>query len=155
MGLINRSFEQIGQKAVIIIDEYDAPLLNHLDEPDELAKIRKFLQEFYQTLKSRERDIRFAFLTGITKFSQLSIFSTLNNLKKITMLPEYEAICGITKEELQSDYQNRYGTLTGIQVHAYKKNKSGFIADRYEYNFQIIIDNAPTQQIKDFTDILE
>ncbi len=107
-GLIKRGMEQTGQKAVIIIDEYDAPLLNHLDEPEELEKIRKFLQEFYQVIKDAEGDLRFAFLTGITKFSQLSIFSTLNNLKKITMMPDYEAICGITTDELQGESLRPY-----------------------------------------------
>lgn len=107
-GLIKRSVAQTGQKAVVIIDEYDAPLLKHLNDPETLEKIRTFLQEFYQVIKDADADLRFAFLTGITKFSQLSIFSTLNNLKKITMMPEYEAICGITVEELHGEVLKPY-----------------------------------------------
>ncbi|MCQ2975797.1 MAG: ATP-binding protein [Bacteroidales bacterium] len=100
--IIKQAIEKKGPKPVIIIDEYDAPLLNKLDSPELLESTRQFLQEFYQVIKDYEGDIRFAFITGITKFSQLSIFSTLNNLKKISLLPDYEAICGITEEELKT-----------------------------------------------------
>ncbi|MCQ2966806.1 MAG: ATP-binding protein, partial [Alphaproteobacteria bacterium] len=101
-GLIERSMKNNGQKPVIIIDEYDAPLLNKLDKPKLLEATREFLQEFYQVIKDYEGNLRFAFITGITKFSQLSIFSTLNNLNKISLLPDYDCICGITEDELQT-----------------------------------------------------
>lgn len=107
-GLIKRAIAQTGQKPVIIIDEYDAPLLSYIDCMEKQEVARNFLQEFYQMIKICEGDLRFAFLTGITKFSQLSIFSTLNNLKKITMMPDYEAICGITTDELQGETLKPY-----------------------------------------------
>lgn len=87
-------------KVVILIDEYDAPLLDVLHEKENLEDMRKVMQEFYQPLKACEGMIRFCFMTGITKFSQLSIFSTLNNISNVSMRPEYAAICGITEHEL-------------------------------------------------------
>lgn len=101
VGLITRAHRQTGRQAVIIIDEYDAPLLDVLHE-DNLNELRRVMQEFYIPLKSFEKDIKFCFITGITKFSQLSIFSTINNLTNITMWPEFSAICGITETELST-----------------------------------------------------
>lgn len=99
-NLIISAKEQTGKPVIIIIDEYDAPLLDVLHNEDRLAEIRTIIQEFYAPIKANDEYIRFAFITGITKFSQLSIFSTINNLANISMDPEFAAICGITKEEL-------------------------------------------------------
>lgn len=98
-GMINRAYEKTGKQVAVIIDEYDAPLLEVLHEEERLPEFRRVMQEFYQPLKSSEAMIKFCFITGITKFSQLSIFSTINNLTNISMQPEYSAICGITEEE--------------------------------------------------------
>ena len=98
-GLIQRSFQKSGRQAVVVIDEYDAPLLDVLHDPERLEAAREVMQEFYQRLKMCEGMIRFCFITGITKFSQLSIFSTINNLTNISMDSKYAAICGITEEE--------------------------------------------------------
>ena len=92
-----------GLKAVVIIDEYDAPLLEHLYDHMQ-ADVRRTLQEFYQVLKICDADEQFVFITGITKFSQLSIFSSINNLTNISLLPQYAAICGITKEEMEDAF---------------------------------------------------
>lgn len=99
-GLISRARQQTGMPAVVIIDEYDAPMLTHMHDEVHKAEVRKILQEFYQTLKECDKDERFVFITGITKFSQMSIFSTLNNLSNITMNKHYASICGITESEL-------------------------------------------------------
>ena len=99
-NLIISAKEQTGKPVIIIIDEYDAPLLDVLHNEDRLAEIRTVIQEFYAPIKANDEYIRFAFITGITKFSQLSIFSAINNLANISMDPEFAAICGITKEEL-------------------------------------------------------
>ena len=101
-GLIRRAYEQTGRQVVLVIDEYDAPLLEVLHEDENLPKFRKVMQEFYQPLKSSEAMVRFCFITGITKFSQLSIFSTINNLKNISLLPQFSAICGITEQEVKT-----------------------------------------------------
>ena len=101
-GIIQRACEQTGKQVVVIIDEYDAPLLDVLHENTMLDSMRKVMQEFYQPLKDSEAMIKFCFITGITKFSQLSIFSTINNLKNVTMLPQFSAICGITEHEVKT-----------------------------------------------------
>ncbi len=102
---IQKLYQQSGKQVVVIIDEYDAPLLDLLHESHILSEFRKVMQEFYMPLKAREQYIRFCFITGITKFSQLSIFSTINNLTNITMWPEFSAICGITEKELSDQMQ--------------------------------------------------
>lgn len=102
-GLISRAYKKTGKQVVILLDEYDAPLLDVLHEDDMLPPMRKVMQEFYQPLKDSEAMIKFCFITGITKFSQLSIFSTLNNLKNATLLPRFSAICGITEQEVEND----------------------------------------------------
>ena len=101
-GIIRRANEQTGEKVVVVIDEYDAPLLEMLHEEEQLPGFRRVMQEFYQCLKAHEAMIRFCFITGITKFSQLSIFSTLNNITNISLDNEFAAICGITGEEIDT-----------------------------------------------------
>ena len=99
-SLIRRAHQQTGLGTVVIIDEYDAPMLTHLHDPERMAQVRRIMQEFYQSLKECDADERFVFITGITKFSQLSIFSTINNLSNITMDRQYNALCGISESEL-------------------------------------------------------
>ena len=101
-GIIQRACEQTGKQVVVLVDEYDAPLLDVLHEGEMLDSMRKVMQEFYQPLKASEARIKFCFITGITKFSQLSIFSTINNLKNVTMLPQFSAICGFTENEVKT-----------------------------------------------------
>ena len=98
--LIQALHKDTGLKTVVILDEYDAPLLDYLHKLEQLSEVRRIMQEFYQVVKICDADEQFVFITGITKFSQLSIFSTLNNLRNISMMPQYSALCGITKDEL-------------------------------------------------------
>lgn len=100
MTIIKAVKRKRNKDLVIIVDEYDAPLLDVLHDKDKLDAVRTIMQEFYAPIKECDKYWRFAFITGITKFSQLSIFSTINNLANITMDPEFSTICGITKEEL-------------------------------------------------------
>ena len=100
MGIVERAYKQTGQKVVVIIDEYDAPLLDVVHEKENLAPLRLIMQNFYSPLKKLDPYLEFTFITGITKFSQLSIFSELNNLDNISMFDQYSAICGISKTEL-------------------------------------------------------
>ena len=99
-NLVKKAYEQTGEKAVVIIDEYDAPLLDVVHEKENLQPLRRIMQNFYSPLKMLDPYLEFTFITGITKFSQLSIFSELNNLDNISMFDQYSAICGISKTEL-------------------------------------------------------
>ena len=101
-GLIHRAFEQTGEKAVVILDEYDAPVMRLLYEKEQLEAMRMMLHEFYQVLKDEGAYLKFVFITGVTKFSQMSIFSELNNLTQISMFDEYSGLCGITQKELDT-----------------------------------------------------
>jgi hypothetical protein len=104
--LIKSTYKQTGQKVVILFDEYDAPILDVLHDDDKREDIRKLLREFYSPLKMCDRYLRFVFITGISTFSQLSIFSELNNLDIISNDPQYASICGITEQELLDNFQN-------------------------------------------------
>ena len=106
-NLIASAYEKTGKKVVVLIDEYDAPLLDVVHEERNLPVLRNVMRNFYSPLKDSDPYLQFVFLTGITKFSQLSIFSELNNLKNISMLTDYAGVCGITAEEMlttMSDY---------------------------------------------------
>ena len=98
--LVKKAYEQTDEKVVVIIDEYDAPLLDVVHEKENLQLLRRIMQNFYSPLKMLDPYLEFCFITGITKFSQLSIFSELNNLDNISMFDQYSAICGISMTEL-------------------------------------------------------
>ncbi|WP_195630671.1 ATP-binding protein [Bacteroides finegoldii] len=101
-GLIERAYKQTGKQVVVLIDEYDAPLLDVVHERENLDVLRNIMRNFYSPLKACDPYLRYVFLTGITKFSQLSIFSELNNIKNISMDKTYAAICGISEEEIRT-----------------------------------------------------
>jgi len=101
--IIRKASNNINGNVVVLIDEYDSPLLDVLYDREGLLTYKKVMQEFYQPLKACEKMIKFCFITGITKFSQLSIFSTLNNIMNLSMHPDFAAICGITEHELTYD----------------------------------------------------
>jgi hypothetical protein len=99
-GVIRRAYEKTGQPVVILVDEYDKPVLKAIDDEKLQDTFRSILKGFYGALKSMDRCIRFALLTGVTKFSKVSIFSDLNNLRDISLLRDYGTICGITDAEI-------------------------------------------------------
>uniref|UniRef100_UPI000A685B45 AAA family ATPase n=1 Tax=Candidatus Symbiothrix dinenymphae TaxID=467085 RepID=UPI000A685B45 len=101
--LIESLHRKEGNKVVVLIDEYDKPILDAIGKP-EAADIRAFLQEFYVVLKSADDHLKFVFMTGVTKVAKVSIFSALNNLEDITLDDEYASICGYTQEELERDF---------------------------------------------------
>ena len=134
-GIIKRAAEQTGRQVVVIIDEYDAPLLEVLHEDETLAAKRKVMQEFYQPLKANERLIKFCFITGITKFSQLSIFSTINNLTNVTLDPCFSAICGITEDEMETQLGEDVERLSNLHDTTYETMRQK-LKERYDgYHF--------------------
>ena len=111
LNLIKTVTAKTGKQAVVLIDEYDAPLLDVAHEKERLDVLRNTMRNFYSPLKDCEPLLRFVFLTGITKFSQLSIFSELNNITNVSMDEPYAGICGITKEELLTQMSDDIGAL--------------------------------------------
>ncbi|MHB9292367.1 hypothetical protein Holit_01464 [Hollandina sp. SP2] len=103
-NLIQDMRRVFGQKTVVIIDEYDKPLLTTIDRPDVHREIREELKAFYGVIKSSDPYLQLVFLTGITKFSQVSVFSDLNNMVDISMNPRFSDLCGITQEELEHNF---------------------------------------------------
>ena len=103
-GLIRRAHEQAGQKVVILIDEYDKPLLDTIHDDELNEQTRQRLQGFYSVLKESDAHIRFAMLTGVGKFGHVSIFSGLNNLTDISLVSDYNAICGISETEFHDNF---------------------------------------------------
>jgi hypothetical protein len=115
-GVIRRAYEKTGQRVVILVDEYDKPVLQAIENNELQETYRSILKGFYGALKSMDRCIKFAFLTGVTKFGKVSVFSDLNNLFDISMDNQYTPICGITDQELETvfaPYIQRLATTAG------------------------------------------
>ena len=104
-GIIKRAYEQSGRQVVLLVDEYDSPMLDSNNNEELQAEIRGIMRDFFSPLKAQGEYLRFLFLTGISKFSQMSIFSELNNLQNISMQDAYSAICGITENELRTQLE--------------------------------------------------
>jgi hypothetical protein len=102
--LIRKAHEKSGEKVVVIIDEYDKPLIETMDQPTVHDQLRKVLKAFYGVLKSYDKHLRLVFITGVTKFSHVSIFSDLNQLTDLTLNPDYAVICGLTQEEVEQNF---------------------------------------------------
>ena len=133
--LITTVYRQTGRQVVVLIDEYDAPLLDVVHEEKDLPVLRNVMRNFYSPLKACDPYLRFVFLTGITKFSQLSIFSELNNIRNINMLPEYAAICGITQEEMETQMSPDLDVLATRQKKTREETLQG-LKERYDgYHF--------------------
>ncbi|MBR6834084.1 MAG: ATP-binding protein [Fibrobacter sp.] len=131
--LIKAAYESTGLPPVVLVDEYDAPLLDSMETPELQLTLKNEMRKLFSPLKDLGGILRFVFLTGISKFSQLSIFSELNNLKAITMNDEYAAICGITKEEVLTQMQpeilalaNKNGLTYDGACNALQKQYDGY-----------------------------
>ena len=120
--LITALFKQTGKQVAILVDEYDKPLLQTMGVNEELnEQYRNMLKAFYSVIKTCDQYIHFAFLTGVTKFSKISIFSDLNNLRDISMEEDYAGICGITQEELEANFQSEIQALATRQDLTYQQ----------------------------------
>ena len=119
-NLIKAAHDKTGSQVVVLVDEYDKPLLQNVENPETENKIRSVLKGFYGNLKGEDAHLQFIFITGVTRFDKVSIFSDLNNLNDISLSERYSAICGISQEELEANF------VPEIQAMA---KKNGYSAD--------------------------
>ena len=130
-GIIRRAYEQEGRQVVLLIDEYDKPLLDTLGDPELHTKIKNTLHGFYSVIKGSSEYLRFVFLTGVTRFSKVGIFSGLNNLKDLSMLPKYSGICGITEQELLENFEPEIASLA-TQYELSREETLALLKKRYD-----------------------
>ena len=135
LNLVKTLYEQTGKQVVVLIDEYDAPLLDVAHEEENLDVLRDVMRNFYSPLKDCDPMLRFVFMTGITKFSQLSIFSELNNIKNVSMNEQYAAICGITQEEMLTQMSEDIGYLAETLKMSYEDTVEKLKANYDGYHF--------------------
>ncbi|KZX16942.1 ATP-binding protein [Methanobrevibacter filiformis] len=134
--LIRKIHKSTNKTVIVLIDEYDAPILDNINNAEISDNNRRFLQDFYNELKSSEEHLKFVFITGITKFAKTSIFSKLNNLTELTLDPKYSTICGITHQELEYHYKNQIQDLSDKLNYSYKEilDKINFYYDGYSWD---------------------
>ena len=139
-SLIRNAHQKTGKRVVILIDEYDKPMLQAIGNEELQAEYRNTLKAFYGALKSMDRYIKFALLTGVTKFGKVSVFSDLNHLDDLSMIPEYYDICGITEEELTLYFKEGIAELANAN-HLSEENCLALLKERYDgYHFS---ENVP------------
>ncbi|UTC98722.1 ATP-binding protein [Treponema denticola] len=138
-SLIETAYNKTGKQAVILVDEYDKPLLQTMGVNEALnEEYRNTLKAFYSVIKTCDQYIRFAFLTGVTKFSKVSIFSDLNNLKDISMLNDYAEICGLTQAEIENTFKPEIERLAKNTKNSYDKMLEE-LKKRYDgYKFSVL-----------------
>ena len=135
-GIVQRAAEKTGQRVVILVDEYDKPLLQTFDNEVLQNEYRNTLKAFYSVLKTQDKYIKLGFLTGVTKFGKVSVFSDLNNLKDISMDRRYQTICGITEEEIHSYFESQLDELAQTYSVSYEK-VCATLKERYDgYHFK-------------------
>jgi len=136
--LIEKAYEKYHQKVVILIDEYDKPILDNIENIPEALLIRNGMRNFYTKIKENDRYLRFAFLTGVSKFAKVSIFSGLNNLEDISLNPDYGNICGYTQLDLDTTFAPY---LEGVDMGKVKRwyNGYNFLGDTVYNPFDILL----------------
>ncbi len=139
-GVIQRAREKTGQRVVILVDEYDKPMLQAIGNDGLQNAYRETLKPFYGALKSRDGDIRFAMLTGVTKFGKVSVFSDLNNLNDISMWDAMYDICGVSETELETDFKDDIEELAAAQGMTYADCLAELKRQYDGYRFE---ENAP------------
>ncbi len=136
--LIKKAFQKYNQKVVILIDEYDKPILDNIENIPEALLIRDGMRDFYTKIKENDRYLRFAFLTGVSKFAKMSIFSGLNNLEDISLNPDYGNICGYTQRDLETSFAPY---LEGVDMEQVKRwyNGYNFLGDSVYNPYDILL----------------
>ncbi len=109
--MILKASEQSGQKVIVLVDEYDKPILDNIDDPERAAELREGLKNLYSVLKGQDANLQFVFMTGVSKFSKVSLFIGLNQLHDITLHEGYATICGYTQHDLETTFA---GYLAGV-----------------------------------------
>jgi hypothetical protein len=147
--LIANIYKKYQKKVVILIDEYDKPILDNLDQINEALIIRDALRDFYSKIKDADRYIKFAFLTGVSKFSKVSIFSGLNNLKDISLEKRYGNICGYTQKDIETQF---LPYLTDVDLKKLKQwyNGYNFLGDKVYNPFDILLFIDSEKQYKNY-----
>ncbi|HHI96837.1 MAG TPA: hypothetical protein ENJ96_03200 [Thermodesulfatator atlanticus] len=121
--IIIRAAEKFSQRVVVLVDEYDKPILDRIEDRETAIAIREKLKNFYAVLKDADPYLKFCFITGVSKFSKVSLFSGLNNLEDITLSPSYATICGYTQEELETVFADR---LEGVDLAEVRRWYNGY-----------------------------
>ena len=140
-NIIETAYNKTGQQVAILIDEYDSPLQHSWKTPQHEA-CTAIYREVFAVLKAQDKYEKFVFITGITKFTQISLFSVLNNLSNISFEPEYAAICGITKEELLRDFKPEINKLAEYEDWTYDEAVANLTAyyDGYHFSRRNMVD---------------
>ena len=131
--LIQRAHKQHGRRVVLLIDEYDKPMLDNIDDMELAQQMRKQLRGFYSVIKALDEHLRFVMLTGVSKFAKVSIFSGLNNLKDISLNPDYGSVCGYTETELEKVFSEHLRDVNREQLRQWY-NGYNFLGDKLVYN---------------------
>ncbi len=134
-GVVKRACEKTGERVVILVDEYDKPMLQAINSPELQAAYRSTLKPFYGVLKSMDGNIKFALLTGVTKFGKVSVFSDLNNLEDLSRNPGYTDICGISEEELLRDFSDDIHELASANGQTFEQACDQLKTDYDGYHF--------------------
>jgi hypothetical protein len=147
--LIIRAHEASGQRVVVLVDEYDKPILDNIDHPARAAELREGLKNLYSTLKAQDAHLRFVFLTGVTKFSMVSLFSGLNQLEDLTLDARFATVCGYT----QADLETTFGAhLQGVDWDHLKRwyNGYGFLGEPVYNPFDILLFISEDRQYRNY-----
>ncbi len=136
--IIKSVHEKYKQPVVILIDEYDKPILDNIDQPEMAALAREELKAFYSAIKENDAYIRFAFLTGVTKFSRVSVFSGINNIEDISLAPEFATVCGYTQHDLETVFAKH---LEGADMDEVRRwyNGYNFLGENVYNPFDILL----------------
>ncbi len=138
--LVSKLHKKYQQKVVLLVDEYDKPILSHLNKPT-LAAIKETINGFYGAVKSLDEHLRFVFITGVSKFAKVSVFSGMNNLTDISMNNRYAALCGITQQELETHFDGQINTL----AEKFNQDKTALLAKiKHWYNGYRFEEDAPS-----------
>ena len=137
-NLIKYSLQKHNSKVVILIDEYDKPLLDNIEKPEIIPEVRDGLKNLYSVIKEQDANLQFVFLTGVSKFSKVNIFSGINNLNDITLDKDFATICGYTENDLDTIFKEH---LVGVDREELKKwyNGYNFLGDKVYNPFDILL----------------